>query len=90
MKKNIDIVLFGATGFTGTLCLRYLKNKTSGLKWVIAGRDPVKLQQLGFRHSVALERLIVDSEDEAALDKMTKRAKVVISTAGPFHKYSES
>ena len=28
MKKNIDIVLFGATGFTGTLCLRYLKNKT--------------------------------------------------------------
>lgn len=89
MKKNIDIVLFGATGFTGTLCLRYLKNKTSGLKWAIAGRDPVKLQQLGFRHSVALERIIVDSEDEAALDKMTKRAKVVISTAGPFHKYSD-
>lgn len=88
-NKDLDLVLFGATGFTGTLCLRYLKGRTSGLKWATAGRDPVKLQQLQFKHSVAIERLLADAEDEEALDKITKRAKVVISTAGPFHKYSD-
>ena len=45
-KKDLDLVLFGATGFTGTLCLRYLKSRTSGLSWATAGRDAVKLLSL--------------------------------------------
>ena len=88
-NKDLDLVLFGATGFTGTLCLRYLKSRASGLSWATAGRDAVKLQQLQFKHSVAIEKILADSEDEEALDEITRRAKVVISTAGPFHKYSD-
>ena len=79
-KKDLDLVLFGATGFTGTLCLRYLKSRTSGLSWATAGRDAVKLQQLQFKHSVAIEKILADSEDEEA--GVALRATYIIGPDG--------
>ena len=54
----------------------------------MAGRDRTKLSQVAIRFSPKIERLIADGDDEEALDSITKRTKVVISTAGPFHRYS--
>ena len=88
MDKDLDIVVYGATGFTGKLCVRYLTENAKDLKWAIAGRDRTKLSQVAIRFSSKIERLIADGDDEEALDSITKRTKVVISTAGPFHRYS--
>ena len=88
MDKDLDIVVYGATGFTGKLCVKYLTENAKDLKWAIAGRDRTKLSQVAIRFSSKIERLIADGDDEEALDSITKRTKVVISTAGPFHRYS--
>ena len=88
MDKDLDIVVYGATGFTGKLCVRYLTENAKDLKWAMAGRDRTKLSQVAIRFSPKIERLIADGDDEEALNSITKRTKVVISTAGPFHRYS--
>ena len=47
MQKDIDIVIYGATGFTGQLCVKYFQSLDLEIKWAIAGRDPEKLQDVG-------------------------------------------
>ena len=90
MEKDLDIVVYGATGFTGKLCVKYLTQNAKDIKWAIAGRDRTKLSQVAIRFSAQVEKLIADGDDQKALDEITKRAKVVISTAGPFHRYSSN
>ena len=90
MEKDLDIVLYGATGFTGKLCVKYLTQNAKDIKWAIAGRDRTKLSQVAIRFSAQVEKLIAHGDDQKALDEITKRAKVVISTAGPFHRYSSN
>ena len=46
MSKDLDIVVYGATGFTGKLCVKYLTEKAKDLNWAIAGRDKTKLSQV--------------------------------------------
>ncbi len=87
MSKDLDIVVYGATGFTGKLCVKYLTEKAKDLNWAIAGRDKTKLSQVAIRYYPIIERLVADGDDEEALDLITKRTKVIISTAGPFHRY---
>jgi short subunit dehydrogenase-like uncharacterized protein len=87
MAKDLDIVVYGATGFTGRLCVKYLSENAKDLKWAIAGRDLIKLSQVAIRFSPTTETLEADGDDENALDAITSRTKVVISTAGPFHRY---
>ena len=87
MHKDIDIIIYGATGFTGKLCVKYFQSLNTNVKWAIAGRNSDKLNAVARSHSAEVEILIADSEDENALDILTARAKVILSTAGPFHKY---
>ena len=87
MQKDIDIIIYGATGFTGQLCVKYFQSLNTGVKWAIAGRDQEKLQKVALDNSVDVEILIADSDDDAALDILTSRATVILSTTGPFHRY---
>ena len=87
MQKDIDIIIYGATGFTGQLCVKYFQSLNTGVKWAIAGRDQEKLQKVALDNSADVEILIADSDDEAALDILTSRATVILSTTGPFHRY---
>ena len=87
MKKKLDIIVYGATGFTGKLCLKYLKNNYSDLNWGIAGRNKNKLNNLIKIYALDCEVFIADGNDLAALDIITKKTKVVLSTAGPFYRY---
>ena len=57
------------------------------MKWAIAGRDKDKLQQVAEENSLEVEILIADSDNKAELDVLTSRAKVILSTTGPFHRY---
>ena len=87
MEKDIDIIVYGATGFTGKLCVEYLASEERPTKWAIAGRNQDKLKKVADELCPDIEILIADSEDEDALDQLTQRTKVVLSTAGPFHRY---
>ncbi|QUD87864.1 saccharopine dehydrogenase family protein [Phenylobacterium montanum] len=90
--KEFDAIAFGSTGYTGRLVADYLL-KTYGaggaVKWAMAGRSQAKLEEvrslIGGPESLPL--VVADANDAAALEAMTRRTKVVISTAGPYQLY---
>ena len=88
MQKDIDIVIYGATGFTGQLCVKYFQSLNLEIKWAIAGRNPEKLKDVARSLAPNVEILIADSNDEEGLRNICSRSKVVLSTAGPFHRLS--
>ena len=85
--KDLDIVVYGATGFTGKLCAEYIHASSRPIKWAIAGRTADKLKTVQEGLSPEIEIIIADGDDDGALKAMTARAKVILSTAGPFHRY---
>lgn len=90
-KRQYEVVLWGATGFTGKLVAHHLAD-TYGedLDWAIAGRNREKLEQL--RSELALPELPLiqaDSTDRASLDDMVARTRVVCTTVGPYALYGD-
>ena len=85
--KDLDIVVYGATGFTGKLCADYIHATGRPIKWAIAGRNADKLKSVLAGLSPEVEIVIADCDDDVALQAMAARAKVVLSTTGPFHRY---
>ena len=88
--RKYDLVVWGATSFTGKLVTEYLFNKhrSSKIKWAIAGRNLDKLEKV--RSQVADENIsifIADSFDEESLLKFVKNTRVVCSTVGPYSLY---
>ncbi len=90
MNKDLDMVLYGATGFTGTLCAEYLAKNLDPTKWAVAGRNSSKLEKLVQSIGVDVEVIVADADDIEGLNDMTARSKVVLSTAGPFHRYGSN
>ncbi|MFE6649423.1 saccharopine dehydrogenase family protein [Nocardioides sp. NPDC057772] len=90
-SRDLDIVLFGATGFTGGLVAEYLaENAPDGLRWALAGRSLSRLEKvrdgLG---SADVELLQADVNDSASLATLAARARVVITTVGPYLEFGE-
>ncbi|MEO9326202.1 saccharopine dehydrogenase NADP-binding domain-containing protein [Nocardioides sp. C4-1] len=84
--RDLDLVLFGATGFTGGLTADYLaEHGPDGLRWALAGRNRAKLEAVRTRLGLPdLELVVVDAGDQAALADVVRRAKVVVTTVGPY------
>ena len=94
--REFDIVVWGATGFTGSLVAEYLLDThgaDGGIRWALAARDGEKLAALKDSlggGAAALPTIIADSNDEASLDALTRRTRVVITTVGPYAKYGSA
>ncbi|RLU01484.1 saccharopine dehydrogenase family protein [Ketobacter sp.] len=95
-SRPYDIVVYGATGFTGKLTAEYLVtiDGAEQLKLAIAGRNAHKLQAckqdlLAKNSNAKVETLQADSDDYTSLVNMAAQAKVVITTVGPYLKYGE-
>lgn len=90
-KREFDIIVWGATGFTGRLVAEYLYGQyrhDPSLKWAMAGRNANKLEAV--RNEVAddsVAMITADSHDETSLDTMAQRTKVILTTVGPYGKY---
>jgi short subunit dehydrogenase-like uncharacterized protein len=83
--RQYDIVLYGASGFTGRQTVEYCRQfAPPGLRWAIAGRNKSKLDAV---NTADVDVLIADAQDDQALDRLTALAKVVATTAGPFSLY---
>ncbi|MGB1251267.1 MAG: saccharopine dehydrogenase family protein [Candidatus Promineifilaceae bacterium] len=88
MTRPYDLILFGATGFTGQLVADYLAQQPqTTLKWAIAGRNATKLAAVKSKLPEAVGVISADTTNAIALRRMTAQAKVVISTVGPYIKY---
>ena len=83
MSREFDVVVFGATGFTGRLVAEYLAAAKERPRWAIAGRSKAKLDALGLGVPV----LIADALEPAAMAALAQRTKVVCTTVGPYAKY---
>jgi short subunit dehydrogenase-like uncharacterized protein len=87
-ERAFDIVLYGASGFTGQLVAEYLASAHAELRWAIAGRNQQKLER--YRRDLGmpdLPILIADSDDADQLKTMALQAKVIISTVGPYARH---
>jgi short subunit dehydrogenase-like uncharacterized protein len=91
-SSKFDIVVYGATGFTGQLVAEYLAEHykgDAGLKWAMAGRSLDKLASV--RDAVGAPSdtplIVADSSDVASLKTMVGQARCVISTVGPYQLY---
>ena len=87
MNRKYKIVIFGATGFTGELCAKFMSEKYSDIPIAIAGRSLEKLKKIKNKHDLPFPTIVADAFDVNALEKMCKDTEVVLSTAGPYHKY---
>lgn len=88
-KRTFDIVLWGATGATGRRVAHHLAARIEArrVRWAIGGRNRAKLEAV--REALpggggAAGILVGDSHDSAFMDDMTAKARVVVSTVGPF------
>lgn len=91
--RDLDVVLFGATGYTGRLVADYLATAPSAreLRWAIAGRDRDKLARVRDElHLPSLEILEADAHDPRSLDALCARARVVCTTVGPYAKHGDA
>jgi short subunit dehydrogenase-like uncharacterized protein len=89
-EREHDIVLFGATGFTGALTAEYLaQHAGEGLRWALAGRNRAKLEALSERLGLDVPLLHADVTDDASLRAVAEGARVVITTVGPYVAYGE-
>lgn len=95
-ERAYDVVLYGATGFTGKLAALYIsKQYGKSVKWAIAGRRKDALEQVRAECLHANTQLsaedvpiiLADSTDYDSLVKMVAATRVVCTTAGPFDKY---
>jgi short subunit dehydrogenase-like uncharacterized protein len=92
-EKPFDIVVFGASGYTGRLVAEYLAGEygNTELRWAMAGRSLSKLasvrSELGISDQVTL--LEVDVESPESVSDMVDACRVVITTVGPYQLYGD-
>jgi short subunit dehydrogenase-like uncharacterized protein len=85
--REFDVILYGATGFTGRQGVKYFsQHAPQGLRWAIAARDRTKLDRL----DAGVPAIVADSRDQPSIDQLVRRARIVLSTAGPFELYSDA
>jgi short subunit dehydrogenase-like uncharacterized protein len=90
--KSFDVVIYGATGFTGKLVVEYMQEKygnDESVSWAIAGRSKEKLIAVSEDLKVGsnVPHLLVDSNDTDSIVSMVQQAKCVLTTVGPYQLY---
>ncbi len=87
MEKSYDIIIWGASGFTGRLVIDYIhqNQSKSNLTWAVAGRNESKLKEILGEREVPI--LIADSHDKESLVELVKQTKVILTTVGPYARY---
>lgn len=94
--REFDIIVYGATGYTGRLVaehfVREYGGRTDAPKWAMAGRSLAKLEEVrGLIGAPADTPLVTaDADDPASLEAMCRRTRVVLTTVGPYQLYGDA
>ena len=82
--REFDVILFGATGFTGRQTVAYFaRNAPAHLRWAIAGRSSARLEDVARAYGDP-PWIACDSHDRAGLDALASRTRVMLTTVGPY------
>src|SRR5690606_17167580 len=89
MTQKYDIIIYGATGFTGSLVFEYFAKNVdqSTIKWAIAGRNKTKLQQLADKIAPNTPILINELNDPISIAQMCESTKVLMNLVGPYYRF---
>lgn len=90
MATEFDVIVYGATGYTGRLVAEYIAGAyPTGVRWAMAGRSLTKLQEVRAEMGIAADvpLLTANADDPTSLRAMCERTRVVISTVGPYQLY---
>ncbi|GGW79530.1 saccharopine dehydrogenase family protein [Alteromonas halophila] len=90
--REFDVVIFGATGFTGQLVAEYFQQAYASnpdVAFALAGRNRQKLENVRDELGASVPLLVADSDDEQALTTLARKASVIITTVGPYQNYGE-
>ncbi len=92
MIKQFDLVVHGATGFTGRLVIEYLLQRYpagSGLRWAMGGRSAEKLAAVRDEVGAPIDTplVVTDSADPASLQALMAQTRLVLTTVGPYQLY---
>ena len=94
-ERDFDVIVFGASGYTGKLVAEYMGKEygnDESISWAIAGRNKDKLssvkKDLNLNERVSI--IEVDSTNKDSLDSMTSSAKCILTTVGPYQLYGSS
>ena len=95
IPREFDIVIYGASGFTGQLVAEYLAANYRGPdapKWAMAGRSAVKLAKVRDAIGAPAEVALVeaDSADASGLRQMAARSRIILTTVGPYQLYGSA
>ena len=89
--SEFDLIVYGATGFTGRLIAEYIDATHPDRTWAMAGRSAQKLaavrDEMDLPGDTAM--IVADAADPASIDAMVARGNVIISTVGPYQAYGE-
>ena len=89
-NKKFDLIIWGATGYTGKLVCEYIfkKYKRTNLKWALGGRNELKIKKIISSLDLKdIPYLIADINNKNSLFEMTKMTRTICSTVGPYAKY---
>lgn len=86
MERELDLIVFGATGFTGKLVAEHIARSPERPRWAIAGRRRDALLALGLGVPV----VVADALDPDAMRALARRTRVVCTTAGPYAAYGSA
>ncbi len=89
MPAEFDIIIYGASGFTGRLVAEYLVTRYgsgSDVNWAMAGRslDKLAAERDEIKATAGTQLIVADGNDAASLDAMVARTKAVLTTVGPY------
>ena len=93
-NAEFDIIVYGASGYTGRLVAEYLAQRYGvggEVTWAMAGRSAAKLAQVRDEMGAPAETplIVADADDPAQLNAMVRRAKAIITTVGPYQLYGD-
>ena len=94
-NAEFDLIVYGATGYTGRLVAEYLGQRYGvggQVTWAMAGRSQTKLEEVRDLLALPAETplVVADADDAASLEAMVRRAKAIITTVGPYQLYGDS
>lgn len=93
-NAEFDVIVYGATGYTGRLGAEYLAQRYGvggEVKWAMAGRSAEKLAQVRDEMGAPAETplIVADADNPAQLEAMVRRGKAIVTTVGPYQLYGD-
>lgn len=96
MRKKFDIIIFGATGYTGKFAIRKALKILNDCTWAVAGRNREKLEKILLETGTKMDAdfskipiIIADVENEKSIKEMTAQGKVIVNCCGPYILFGE-